>query len=174
MVDLKGTLPRFAVFTLPRIQTVDEFRPAECKPQRVWRDVHVLSAWGRVSEVFEAEEAENARPVFFRQSQDVPILRFEPGGHLVNALTMLVGQRFEETGLPDVGQFVHALLHVTGQCVIICQPLQFSVVGKRDFHIRKPRQFSARGRSHRVVIPVALALTKAFEFSRWDMQLDAF
>jgi hypothetical protein len=174
MVDLKGTLPRFAVFTLPRIQTVDEFRPAERKPQRVWRCVNVLSACGRLSEVFETEEPENARPVFFRQSQDIPILRLESGGHFVNALTMFVGQRFEETGLPDVGQFVHALLDITGQCVVIGQPLQFSVVGKKDFCIRKPREFSSRGHSHRVVISVALALTEAFQFSLWDMQLDAF
>ncbi len=128
MVDLKGTLPRFAVFTLPRIQTVDEFRPAERKPQRVWRDVNALSAWGRVSEVFEAEEAENARPVFFRQSQDVPILRFESGGHFVNALTVFVGQRFEETGLPGVGQFVHTLLHVTGQCGLLGPPTKFTTL----------------------------------------------
>lgn len=131
MVDLKGTLPGFAVFTLPRIQTVDEFRPAERKPQRVCGDVNVLSAWGRVSEVFEAEEAENARPVFFRQSQDV-VLRFESGGHLVKALTVFVGQCFEETGLPDVGQFVHALLHVTGQCVFVTigQPDLASIISQ--------------------------------------------
>src|SRR5260370_18486366 len=75
-VDLKGTLLRFTVFALPRIQTVDEFRPAERKHERVWRRVNVSPARSRVSEIFETEEAENARPVLFRPGPDIPILRF--------------------------------------------------------------------------------------------------
>src|SRR5260370_38600836 len=123
MVDHKGILYSFTVFALSRIQTVYEFRPAERKHERVCRRVNVSPARSRVSEIFETEEAENARPVLFRQGQDIPILRFESAGHFVNALAMLVSQRFEETGLPDVGQFVHGLLYITGQGHVVCQPL---------------------------------------------------
>jgi hypothetical protein len=174
VMNLKGTLPRFTVFALPRVETVNEFRSAEGKQQSVWRRINAVSARGRASEVLESEEAQNARPVLFRYGQDVPIVRFEPAGRLPDALTVLVGQGFEETGLPDVGQFAHAPFDVVGQSVVVGQPSQFCVVGKKDFCIRKSREFSSRGCSHRVVIPVAFGLTKPCECPWWDMQLDTF
>src|SRR5260370_40875758 len=96
MVDLKGTLLRFTVFALPRIQTVDEFRPAERKHERVWRRVHGSPARSRVSEVFETEEAENARPVLFRPGHDGPLLRFVLAGRFLIALSIVVDPRFGE------------------------------------------------------------------------------
>ena len=143
MMNLKWSLRRFAVFTLAAVQTTDQLRMAEGKRQCVRGDVDVRPAWHRGSEIFESEERENACPVLFRYGQDIPIVAFELAAAFVEALAVFVGQRFEEAGLPDVGQFVHALLHITGQCIVVCQPSQFSVVGKKDFRITEQRQCSS-------------------------------
>ena len=112
---------------------------------------------------------QNACPVLLRNGQDIAIVGFESSGHLLNTLSMFVGQRFEETRLPDVGQFIHALFDPTGQGIVLRQPLQFSIVRQQDFCVAERRKFPTRVSFHRVVVPITPGFAEVFQLARWNM-----
>ncbi len=73
---------------------------AEGEDEHLGKSVQVGMAWMRWVPVFEAKESRDAGLVLLANDERIAIVRFEAVGDFGDAGFMLVGQRFEQAGLP--------------------------------------------------------------------------
>src|SRR5258708_38362143 len=99
----------------------------------------ICAKWG--FEIFESEEFNDVGLLFFFEDERVPIFCFEEFSDLAYAHFVLVSQRFEQTVLPDVGQFARFAFDMARQSIVVRQSSKFSVVGKNNLSITERGQF---------------------------------
>ena len=147
---------------------------AERECEHIGKSIQVGMTWMWWVPVFEAKESGDAGLVLLANDERIAIVRSEAVGDFGDAGFMLVGQRFEQAGLPHMGQLVHLSFDPQGESVVIDQPPQFRIVGQNDFRITVTRQCFAVSGIPRLVIAVALRCAELLQPSWGNTELEAF
>lgn len=124
--------------------------------------------------VFESEESNDTRFVFFFNTERMSLFFSEPLFHFLHARLVLMGQRQEQTSSPEILELAHLRFDTVCQSVKVRQSSQFCIVGKKYFGIAEHRQLDFVGRFRGLIVPIAIVFAELLELSGWNVELYSF